>query len=120
MDNSPDPPEPKAQIRQADSSNESDELKPLDQMAQRRRERSESKAMLESGLKFSYVGLEFGVAVGLGWYFGSWLDRKWGTAPKMMYVCIALGFATAVRDLYRVARQVRRELDADDNLDRDE
>ena len=47
----------------------------------------------------SAIGLEMGVSVIVGLLFGYWLDGKLGTAPWLMIVFVALGFAAGVRAL---------------------
>lgn len=59
---------------------------------------------------YSYIGIEFGVAVVLGWFAGNWLDDQFGTTPWLRFSMMALGLAAAFRDLFRLVRRT--------NLDR--
>jgi ATP synthase protein I len=54
------------------------------------------------------VGIEMGVAVALGWWFGQWLDGKLGTAPWLMILFLLLGVAAAFKAVIRTAREVSR------------
>lgn len=63
--------------------------------------------------RFSFIGIEFGVALALGFLFGRWLDKKLGTAPWLMLACVVFGLGVATRDLFRLtlkerARQSRK------------
>lgn len=58
-----------------------------------------------SALAVASVGVEMAVAIGVGWWVGSWLDRQLGTGPWLMYLWLALGIAAAFRGLWRTARK---------------
>lgn len=45
--------------------------------------------------------LSFVVALGMGWWFGRWLDGQAGTAPWLMLIFSALGFVAGVLNVYR-------------------
>ncbi|MBN1945844.1 MAG: AtpZ/AtpI family protein [Bradymonadales bacterium] len=55
--------------------------------------------------QFSFIGIEFGVALALGALLGRWLDRKLDTAPWFLLACVLFGLAVASRDLYRACRK---------------
>lgn len=59
--------------------------------------------------RFSYVGIFFGVAVFLGFLFGRWLDRKFGTDPWLMLVGVLFGIASGFKELYRLTASYRTE-----------
>jgi len=46
----------------------------------------------------------------IGYFAGSWIDRKWDLAPYGTIVLIVLGFAAAVRETVRLLRQTLRQL----------
>ncbi len=56
--------------------------------------------------KVSSVGLEMGVATGIGWGFGYWLDGKYDTGPWLMLVGLLFGIAAGFNGLIRTTRQV--------------
>jgi ATP synthase protein I len=58
---------------------------------------------------YSYVGIFFGVAVGLCAFAGDWLDRRFATKPWLTLVCILLGVATGFVELYRVSKKALKE-----------
>ena len=62
-------------------------------------------------LAASAVGLEFGVAVLVGAFFGHWLDGKAGTDPWLMLLFIVLGFAAGVINVVRGARRAERAME---------
>jgi ATP synthase protein I len=71
------------------------------------------KQMWRAALRFSALGLEMGICVGLGYGAGWWLDRRFGTQPYLMLLMILLGIAAAFRGLIRAARQAVKDSKAD-------
>jgi F0F1-type ATP synthase assembly protein I len=61
--------------------------------------------MLKVMGRHSYLGLEFGVGIILGYYLGSWLDEVFGTAPVLMYVTMALGMGVGWVDLFLLVKK---------------
>lgn len=59
-------------------------------------------------LRFSSVGLEMGIAVFIGWLLGSWLDKKLGTSPWLMLLCLLFGVGAAFKALIDAARKASR------------
>jgi F0F1-type ATP synthase assembly protein I len=55
-------------------------------------------------LKYGSLGLEMGAAVVIGLLIGQALDRWLGTAPWLTAFFLVLGFAAAVRSVWRAAR----------------
>lgn len=45
----------------------------------------------------------------LGYLLGSWLDRRFGTAPVFLIIMIILGFVAAGRETYQLIRRASRE-----------
>jgi|GEM_PF-1012547 len=56
-----------------------------------KREQNYMMAFLGVGMS---VSVELAVSTGVGWWIGSWLDKRWGTAPYGMFVGLVL-FLTA-------------------------
>ncbi len=75
--------------------------------------------MWRSALRYSAVGLEMGVAVGLGVLLGVWLDKKLGIQPWGTLGGLLLGIATGFRGLFRAATEWSREIEAEES-ERDE
>jgi F0F1-type ATP synthase assembly protein I len=59
-----------------------------------RRERS-------TAARFAGVGLQFAVTLLICLWLGTWLDRKFGTAPVFLYVGVFLGAGVAFFSMYR-------------------
>ncbi|HEX6048427.1 MAG TPA: AtpZ/AtpI family protein [Gemmatimonadaceae bacterium] len=59
-----------------------------------RRERS-------TAARFAGVGFQFAVTILLSLWLGTWLDRKFGTAPVFLYTGVFLGAAAAFYSMYR-------------------
>jgi ATP synthase protein I len=58
------------------------------------------------------VGIEIVLSVAVGLLGGSWLDKKFGTAPWLTGIGLAYGLAAAARAIYRALKESRRELEA--------
>ena len=74
----------------------------------------DARRMLGASLKYSYVGIFFGVSILVGYLIGSWLDGRLHTHPWMMLFWIGIGIAAGFRELIRLARQGIREQAAQD------
>ncbi len=66
--------------------------------------------MYFQSLRYSYIGLFFGVAVILGFAVGSWLDRRFGTGSWLTMAGVLFGVASGFNELIRLARKYQREL----------
>jgi F0F1-type ATP synthase assembly protein I len=53
--------------------------------------------------------LSFVVAIGLGWWFGRWLDGLFGTGPWLMLIFSAFGFVAGVLNVYRTLTRAFNE-----------
>ena len=62
--------------------------------------------MLQQAGVFAFVGLEFVVAVLLGYWVGKWADEELATAPWLMTVGIAIGFLSVCWTLYMTLRRM--------------
>jgi F0F1-type ATP synthase assembly protein I len=60
-------------------------------------------------LRYSSVGMEFILTVGLLLAGGVWLDRRLGSMPAFTLVGVILGFAVALTRLVREGRKLQRE-----------
>jgi ATP synthase protein I len=76
--------------------------------------RQERKALFRELGKYSALGLEMALSVVIGLGIGYYLDRWLGTAPWLMILWIAFGFAAGVRSLYRAAVQSGKDLEKDE------
>ncbi|HVV85383.1 MAG TPA: AtpZ/AtpI family protein [Kofleriaceae bacterium] len=60
-------------------------------------------------LSATSVGLEMAISVVVPLFFGLWLDRKAGTTPWLMLLCLCFGFAAGVRAVWRYVAAADRE-----------
>jgi ATP synthase protein I len=60
---------------------------------------------------FGTVPVMLGVGPLLGYFAGSWLDRKLGTGPWLQIVLMVLGFGAAVRYIIQILRQLQKDID---------
>lgn len=64
--------------------------------------------MMRTAWELSAGMLSFVLALAMGWWFGRVLDAWLGTAPWLMAVFSALGFAAGILNVYRtVARAMK-------------
>lgn len=59
-------------------------------------------------LSMSSVGLEMGLCVIIGMFFGRWLDGKVGSDPAFMIVFLIFGFAAGMKGVMRAVRAADR------------
>jgi len=61
------------------------------------------------------IGFEIVLAIGIGYFGGTYLDRKFGTAPWISYAGLLAGMGAAVKALLRVVRSYKRETEPGDS-----
>jgi F0F1-type ATP synthase assembly protein I len=59
-------------------------------------------------LDVSIIGIQFPVAIALGYFFGRWLDGLFGTAPWLMIIFALFGIAAGFVNLFRITAQAGR------------
>jgi ATP synthase protein I len=59
-------------------------------------------------LDVSIVGIQFPVAIALGFFFGRWLDAQLGTHPWLTAVFSFFGIAAGFVNLFRITAQAGR------------
>ncbi|MBI3909918.1 MAG: AtpZ/AtpI family protein [Armatimonadetes bacterium] len=69
----------------------------------------ENRELLRQMGILSTVGVLMVVATGIGYLFGSWLDRQLGTSPWLMVVCTTMGVAAGFIELFRTVLRIIRE-----------
>lgn len=57
------------------------------------------------------VGIEVAVAICIGYFGGSYLDRKFETTPWLTYLGLVAGIGAAIKALVRVVRNYRRDFE---------
>ncbi len=53
--------------------------------------------------------LSFPVAIGLGWWFGRWLDGALGTSPWLMAIFLVFGVIAGGLNVYRTLMRASKE-----------
>jgi ATP synthase protein I len=74
----------------------------------------EARRMWLAASRVSYIGIFFGVAICIGFFFGRWLDTRWHTAPWLSLVGLLVGIASGFRELIRIAGRIQREQGTDE------
>ena len=54
------------------------------------------------------IGFEIAVAIAVGYFGGSFLDKKFGTKPWLMYFGLIAGVGAAIKALVRLTREYKR------------
>lgn len=76
----------------------------------RRQFSGEQDARGSGGMAVAGVGIQFAVALVVFGFLGQWLDRRLGTAPVFLLVCVLLGGGAAFYGMYkRLTAAQRRE-----------
>ncbi len=56
----------------------------------------------------SAVGISFAVSIVLGLAAGLWLDKKLGTAPWCLLLCLLVGIAAGFKNLFTVSARLEK------------
>ena len=56
----------------------------------------------------SAVGISFAVSIVLGLAAGLWLDKKLGTAPWLLLLCLLVGIAAGFKNLFTVSARLEK------------
>jgi F0F1-type ATP synthase assembly protein I len=59
-------------------------------------------------LDVSVIGIQFPVAIALGFFFGRWLDAQLGTHPWLTAVFSLFGIAAGFVNLFRITAEAGR------------
>ena len=60
-------------------------------------------------LSSSSIGLEMGLSVIIGMFFGRWLDGHAGTTPWLTILFLCMGFASGIRAVMRAMAKADRD-----------
>ncbi len=69
--------------------------------------------------KYGSLGLELLLSIAVGYYVGVFLDRHFGT-HWIAFVGFLLGCFTGFRALFRAGKQMQRDIENDERLERGE
>jgi F0F1-type ATP synthase assembly protein I len=61
-----------------------------------------------SGSEFAGVGLQFALVLLVFTFGGIWLDRRLGTSPWLLMICVLLGAAGGFFSIYRKATAAQK------------
>lgn len=58
-----------------------------------------------------YLAIPFvmAVPVGVGYFFGAWLDHFFGTKPYLSFIFLFLGCVAGAMEFYRIVKRVSRD-----------
>jgi len=73
-------------------------------------------------LNASIVGIQFPVAMALGYFWGKWMDGIFGTEPWLTFIFAMLGIVAGFVNLFRITLATGREEEklAQEELEQDE
>lgn len=61
----------------------------------------------------STVGIVLVVSMVIGYAFGSWLDRVFGTEPWLMLLFTLMGIAAGFIEMFRIVSRISKEQEED-------
>jgi F0F1-type ATP synthase assembly protein I len=64
--------------------------------------------MRKAGIASS-IGITLVLCIVIGFAFGSWLDKKFGTSPWLMMVFTLLGIAAGFIEMINLAKQLSKD-----------
>ena len=67
----------------------------------------DTKQMMRTLGYVSTVGISMAAAIGIGAWLGLYLDKKFGTEPWLLIVCLGFGVAAAFRNLYLMYKKIK-------------
>lgn len=67
----------------------------------------DAKQMWRLAARYSAISIEIVLAVMLGVWAGSWLDRKFDTAPIFFWIGTLVGIGAATKAIMRVAKATK-------------
>jgi ATP synthase protein I len=79
--------------------------------SERQEPRRPNKAV-PSGTEYAGAGLQFALAIVVFMFAGLWLDRKLGTSPWLLILCVFVGAAAGFYSIYRKLMTAQRRADA--------
>jgi ATP synthase protein I len=62
-----------------------------------------------SGTEFAGVGVQFGLTILVFVWAGVWLDRRFGTSPWLLLICVFAGAGGAFYSMYRRVTAAQRD-----------
>jgi len=66
-------------------------------------------------LRYSSLGLEMGIAAGIGFFIGQWLDKHFRTEPWLTLVFTLFGVAAGFRSVIRLTMEELRKGNGDND-----
>ncbi|MCF8067245.1 MAG: AtpZ/AtpI family protein [Desulfobacterales bacterium] len=70
--------------------------------------KKENKQFVKDLAYFSSIGFQVSFSVIIGFFLGQYLDKKFGTDPWLMYVCLVMGIAAAVRNVLLAIKRLKK------------
>jgi len=70
-----------------------------------KKKKQSSKAVIYA----SSLGIEIALSIGIGGYFGFWLDKKFDTEPWLLLLFFLFGIGAAIKSLIRFIKIVEKE-----------
>ena len=62
-----------------------------------------------SGTEFAGIGVQFGLTILVFVFAGVWLDRRFGTTPWLLLICVFAGAGGAFYSMYRRVTAAQRD-----------
>ena len=62
-----------------------------------------------AGAEFAGIGVQFGLTILVFVFAGVWLDRRFGTSPWLLLICVFAGAGGAFYSMYRRVTAAQRD-----------
>jgi F0F1-type ATP synthase assembly protein I len=60
------------------------------------------------------VSIELAVSTGIGWWIGSWLDKRWDSAPYGMFVGVVLFLTASLVHSIIILNHLNKRMNSED------
>lgn len=74
-------------------------------------QRFKARARRGPGVAAAGAGFQFAASLVVFFFVGQWLDRRLGTAPVFLLVCVFVGAAGSIYSMYRTLTKAQQEED---------
>lgn len=71
--------------------------------------REDQRKWIRNAGQASSIGFVLVISTIIGYAIGTWLDKKLGTAPWLMFVFSLLGIVAGFVEVFRIANQISRD-----------
>ena len=71
--------------------------------------RDDNRKLIRYGGMASIIGIVLVISTFIGWAFGSWLDKKLGTDPWLMFIFTLMGITAGFIEMFRILKSITKD-----------